>query len=356
MRGSGIENTMKYYAYIGTNSVRGSRGIYSVRIDGDVLTAEIVSAEPFYNAGSVALNRDESMLYAATEGMTFQGLADGGITGFGIAPDGRLTKTGGQRSHGQRTCCVALGNAEKSIYACNFFKGTMSIFDLAEDGSVLPARLVIDPPEDAKVKALHCVGPIPEEYVGVISLAECALVIYRADNGERVTSAVFPGKPFPRYFEACGRYIYAMMQMPDDIYVYESHLKEEGQIKLLQKISVMEEDFKGGKATSTIRVTPDGKWILAANRPSDTISIFRIQKDGILERNAVEKLPGKGPRDFHISRDGKIVVTALQRSDEISIHRFDGEQGMFREKAAILKIPSPASVAVGQGRMENVSL
>lgn len=343
-------NTKKYYAYIGTNSVRGSRGIYSVRIDADTLAAEMVSVQQFYNAGSLALNRNESMLYAATEGMTFEGFADGGITGFRIDSDGMLMKTGGQRSHGQRTCCVALGKSEKSVYACNFFKGTMSIFDLAEDGSVLPARLVIAPPDEAEIKALHCVGAIQEDYVGVISLAECALVIYREDNGERVTSAEFPGKPFPRYFEVCGKYIYAMMQMPDDIYVYESRLKEEGRIKLLQRISVMEEGYEGGKATSTIRTTPDGKWILAANRPSDTITIFRIKEDGTLERHAVETLPGKAPRDFHISRDGKIVVAALQRSDEISIHRFDGTKGVFMGEATMLRIPSPASVAVGQGR------
>lgn len=345
-----------YQAYIGTNSVRGSQGIYSVRIDADTFGAKILSAAPAYNAGGVALDKSERFLYAVSEGMTFDGYADGGVTSWRVEQDGSLTKLGGERSYGQRTCCVAVDSERENVYACNFYQGTWTAFPVAKDenvlnGSILPARLVIKPPADAGWKALHCVAPIGEEYVGVISLAECALVIYRGQDGKRITSYEFPGQPFPRYFETSGKYIYAMMQMPDDIYVFEEHLRENGSIRLIQKISVMDESYRGMAATSTLRATPDGRFLLAANRPSSTITVFERGEDGTLLRRNIVELPGKGPRDFHISRDGKVVVTALQHSDEISIHEMDYENGTLISRGEGVSIPSPAAVAVS-GRMD----
>lgn len=337
-----------YQVYIGTNSVRQSQGIYTVHVDGESLVPRIVSTCPFYNSGALALSEDERFLYAAVEGMTFDGLADGGVVGYETSPEGVLKKRNGRPSHGQRTCCVAVDTAGKSVSACNFYEGTMSIFDVDDNGFMEPARLVIAPPETAGWKALHCVGYIQEKYIGVISLAECALVIYRADNGCRVAEYVFPGQPFPRYFAAYGKYIYAMMQMPDDIYVFESCLENGGGIRLIQKVSVMQDSFIGPKATSTLRVTPDGRLLLAANRPTNSITVFLRMDDGALERSAIVTLPGKVPRDFHISRDGRIVVTALQKSDEICIHEIDYEHGTLRECSKVTGIISPASVAVGR--------
>ena len=340
-----------YYAFIGTNSVRGSRGIYTLRIDGDTGAAEAVSTVPAYNTGGLALSRDEQNLYAVAEGMTFQGYADGGVTAYQIHSDGSLTNLNGQRSHGQRTCCVAVDDNKKNAYACNFYDGTWSAFGLEANGALKPARLVVAPPEDAGWKALHCVAPIQDDYVGVISLAECALVIYRADNGERVTHYNFPGQPFPRYFAAVEDCIYAMMQFPDEIYVFKSHLKDQGSLELLQRVRLLDEAHEGMPATSTIRVTPDGSLVLAANRPSNTITIYSRQSDGTLVREHVVDIPGNGPRDFNISGDGALVVTAMQHSDEVYVLKIDYENKNLVQLGGPVKVPSPAAVAVS-GRVE----
>ena len=335
-----------YNAFIGTNSVRGSRGIYSLRIDGETGAAEVVSTEQAYNTGCVVLTEDGKNLYAVAEGMTFEGYADGGLTAYQVHPDGRLTKLNGARSHGQRTCCAAVDAEKKNAYACNFYDGTWSAFRLEENGALKPAHLVVEPPAEAEWKALHCVGTIEDDYVGVISLAECALVIYRAEDGARVTSFPFPGHPFPRYFAAVDHSIYAMMQFPDDIYVFESRLKEEGTIKLLQKVQLMDDAHRAMPSTSTIRVTPDHSLVLAANRDSNTITIYSRQSDGTLKTERVAELPGNGPRDFNISQDGALVVTAMQHSDEVYILKIDYERKNLVQLGGPVKVPSPAAVAV----------
>lgn len=341
-----------YNFYIGTNSVRGSLGIYSVSIDCETSFPKIISTSPIYNSGSLALSPDGKNLYSAVEGMTFQGMADGGVVAYNVEPGGKLIAVGGQPSCGQRTCCVAVDPEGKQVYAANFYQGTLTFFERNRDGTINPAMRVIRPEEKAPLKALHCVAPVEKDFVGVISLTECALIIYRKDTGERVTAWNFEGHPFPRYFETVGKYIYAMMQMPDDIYVFESHLSENGSLKLIQKTSLLPQTCREMRAASTIRATPDGKLVLAANRPTNSITVFKRLRDGRLDRRSVCVLPGEVPRDFNISQDGQIVVTALQKSDQICVHRIDYENMRLGPMEGMVSIPSPAAVSPGR-RMED---
>ena len=143
-----------------------------------------------------------------------------------------------------------------------------------------------------------------------------------------------------------------MMQMPDDIYVFESHLSENGSLKLIQKTSLLPQTCREMRAASTIRATPDGKLVLAANRPTNSITVFKRLRDGRLDRRSVCVLPGEVPRDFNISQDGQIVVTALQKSDQICVHRIDYENMRLGPMEGMVSIPSPAAVSPGR-RMED---
>lgn len=334
----------RYFAFVGTNSVRGSQGIYSVRIDGDTLQPELACTHQVYNTG--ALERHGSRLYAASEGMTFKGLADGGVYAYSWDENGMLTEIGAQPSHGQRTCAVCVDEAGTTAYGANFYQGTFAAWPLDENGAPGPARMVIAPPEEAgPFRALHCVKAVGEKYVAVISLAECALVIYDARDGRRITDFVFPGHPFCRYLETAGGCIYALMQDPGDIYVFRNRLDENETIEHIQTISVQREKMER-YGTTTIRVTPNGQLMLAATRNANSLTVFRVLPDGRLELGDVVTLPGETPRDFAVSGDGVFTVTCLQRTDEICIHRIDYEHATLQDTGWKLSIPSPAAMAV----------
>lgn len=340
-----------YHAFIGTNSVRGSRGIYTIEIDAETGDARVIAATQAYNSGGVALSRDEKNLYAASEGMTFDGYASGGVTAYRIEADGSLTRLNGQRSYGQRTCCTAVDRAKRNVYGCDFYVGTWSAYPVNEDGSLQPPRLTVAPPPDSDWPALHCVAAIDDEYVAVISLAECALVVYRGEDGARITSFRFPDGAFPRYLAVADNTIYAMLQMPDHIFVLENHLKEDGTLRHVQTISVMDEAHRNMPATSTIRITPDQSLVLAANRPSNSITVYSRNARGILTMEQVADIPGNGPRDFNISRDGRLVVAAMQHSDEVAVLKIDYEKKQLIPLGETIHVPSPAAVAV-TGRYE----
>lgn len=340
-----MDHQSKYYAWIGTNSVRGSQGIYTIEIDANSGVSKVVSTTQVYNTGRLALSADQHNLYAASEGMTFDGFASGGVTAYQIAPDGSLERLNGQRSSGQRTCCVAVDQAKRYAYGCDFYVGTWNAWPLNQDGSLQPASLSIAPPPSGW-QALHCIAPIDEDFVAVISLAETAVVVYRTADGSRVTSFQFPERAFPRYLAVTDNTIYAMLQGPDLIFVLENHLHVDGTLRHVQTIEVMDEAHRTMPATSTIRVTPDQRLVLAANRPSNSLTIFSRAADGKLTFERLVVIPGNGPRDFHISRDGKLVVVAMQHSDEVVVLKLDDENKTLIPLGEPIHVPSPAAVAV----------
>lgn len=344
-------NHSNYFAYIGTNSVRGSRGVYTLRIDAETLDGRVISAAPAYNAGGIAMAPDGCTVYTSVEGMTFNGLPSGGVHAYRVMENGVLQPIGGQRTYGQRTCCVAVDAAGKWVYACDFYDGDWCGYPVREDGTLGEAEKVIFPPEQFDNRRLHCIMGVGTDHVGVISLAEGALIIYDAKTCSRVAYFAFPERTFPRYLAENGKYIYALMQMPDDIYVLENRLESGEGLVELQKISVMPEGTKAMPSTSTIRVTPDGQMVLAANRDSNSISVYSVQTDGTLQQESFVHLPGNGPRDFNISRDGEIVVAALQHSDEVAVLKIDRENKTLHSTGKTIYVPSPAAVTV-TGRIE----
>ena len=332
----------KYLIYVGTNSVRGSRGIYTVAADPKDWSLEVLSTAPAYNAGGICLSPDRKNLYAAAEGMTFDGFAAGGVAAFAVGENGKLTRIAGQPTGAQRTCCVA--SDEKQVYSCDFIGGVWNAFPRDDEGRIGPACLNVAPPEGSGWPAVHCIEPVLS-YVAVMSLAECAVVLYRKDDGSRADIFPFKERVFPRYLVSRGEMLYAMLQTPGDIFVFHVD-PATGKMDFLQRTSVLEPDYQGFVGTSTLRITPDGALLLAANRSTNSVTVFTIEADGTLTRNSVNVLHGEVPRDFHISGDGRFIAAAMQRTDELQLSLIDYENKKLVPVGQGIHIPSPAAVAI----------
>ena len=95
-------------------------------------------------------------------------------------------------------------------------------------------------------------------------------------------------------------------------------LKFEGEeLKFIQKISTIPNDFKEKTTASGIKIHPNKKFIYASNRGHDSIAIFKILNEGILELINIQKCGGKTPRHFNISQSGEQLFVANQDSNSI---------------------------------------
>lgn len=336
-----------YYAYIGTNSVRGSRGIYCLKVNAETLGLEITDTCDFYNAGGLALSRDERALYAACEGMTFHGYADGGIAGFAVG-DGSVAETGWALGKGQRTCCVSVSPDGTAAAAASFMNGMLTLYHVDGDGKLTLTHEIPTPKADHMPEALHCVKLINDQEAAVISITENGVVLYDIGSGKRTGFFGFEKDEHPRYLESREGMIYAMLQEPGFIYVLKNEPDENGLLPMLQKISVLPADFVGRCETTTLRLTPDGRILIAASRGNNSLSVFAVQRDGTLKPTGVFPLHGVKPRDFNISGDGRLAVVACQQSDEVYVYRINAEKFMLEpEGYEKIHIPSPAAVMVG---------
>ena len=86
---------------------------------------------------------------------------------------------------------------------------------------------------------------------------------------------------------------------------------------------------------AAIKLTADGKILMASNRGHDSIAFFAVNEDGTLTMKNVAKLTGKFPRDFELMPGEKFMVVGHKMSNEIQVYAFD------REKCELKAVGAP---------------
>ena len=76
---------------------------------------------------------------------------------------------------------------------------------------------------------------------------------------------------------------------------------------------------------AAIKLTADGKILMASNRGYDSIAFYEVGPLGRLKLRNIAKLAGKFPRDFELMPGEKFMVVGHKMSDEIQVYAFDRE-------------------------------
>ena len=94
----------------------------------------------------------------------------------------------------------------------------------------------------------------------------------------------FPSGEGPRHFvfHPNGRWVYALGEESSTI-VFFAYDATRGALELQQSISSLPAGFAGTSFTSEVVISPDGRFLYAANRLHDTIAICSIGRDGRLK-------------------------------------------------------------------------
>ena len=86
---------------------------------------------------------------------------------------------------------------------------------------------------------------------------------------------------------------------------------------------------------AAIKLTADGKLLMASNRGHDSIAFYAVNEDGSLTMKNVAKLNGKFPRDFELMPGEQIMVVGHKMSNEIQVYAFN------REKCELKAVGAP---------------
>ncbi|MFL9560023.1 lactonase family protein [Acinetobacter baumannii] len=164
-------------------------------------------------------------------------------------------------------------------------------------------------------------------------------------EADKSRDASFKHGSGPRHmvFSPNGKQAYITAEMRSEIVTFnvqDGHLKKVAELKL-----VHEDKTPEFKSASGIILSPNGKYVIAANRGADNkLLVFKIQQNGLLGQPQVYKANGIEPRAFSFDESGKYLYVTNVYSNNISLFRFDTKNGSLKPLGDAAKISTPTDI------------
>ena len=137
-----------------------------------------------------------------------------------------------------------------------------------------------------------------------------------------------PSGDGPRHFafHPNGRWMYSLQEESSTLVKFD-YDPAAGTLTARQTVSSLPQGFQGTNYTSEVMISASGKFLYAANRLHDAISLFSIGPSGDLTYVAEEWTRGDYPRSFNIDPAGRYLYSCNQRGDAIATFRVDPRTG-----------------------------
>jgi 6-phosphogluconolactonase len=350
----------KFWAYVGTYTQKGSKGIYRFEFDAATgkLTDRAVAGETS-NPSFLALSPDRRFLYAVSEISDFEGKKTGAVAAFAVGKDGNLTALNKQPSAGTGPCHLVVDRAGKHVITANYGSGSVCVLPIESDGRLGKATDVVQHKGSSVDKSrqegphAHCVTlDAANRFCLVCDLGLDKVMVYRydAEHGKLTPNdppagSVAPGAG-PRHFafHPNGRFGYVTNEMDSTVTAFAWD-DQHGTLTNLQTLSTLPDGPVPGNSTAEIAVHPSGKFLFDSNRGHDTIVSYRIdEQTGKLTRVGEQGQDVKVPRNFAVDPTGKYVLVANQDGDSIVVFRIDPETGALSPTGTRVDVPMPVCV------------
>lgn len=139
------------------------------------------------------------------------------------------------------------------------------------------------------------------------SLVQTSVVKTRESAGPR--HVVFAPKSRP--------FAYVVNELDSTVTAYR-YDGESGALVAIQVLPTLPDDFTGSSRAAAIVIAPNGETLYVSNRGHDSIAIFSADsKSGRLQAVGYQASGGRKPRFMTISPDGRFVFAANEDSDNI---------------------------------------
>lgn len=345
------------YLLVGTYTGGESKGIYVYSFNEENASSILVSTIAASNPSYLAISPDQRFVYAVNEDAGSASYPDGGtVSSFSFnKSNGLLSPINKQFSGGKHPCYVTIDATGKWLFTSNYSSGTIGLFPVKKNGEIDHLIQLVEHkgsgPDTARQKTAHVHSSVlshNQEYLFVQDLGIDQIMIYNFNNkkgeltiGPTSFAASEPGSG-PRHFEFApnNSYAYLMEEMTGTVVTYKF---EDGELKPQQRLSALQENFKGEIGGADIHVSADGNFLYCSNRgTSNSISIFKInQEDGTLTLTGEQSTFGNTPRNFNFDPSGNFLLVANQNSNQIVIFKINKESGLLTDTGKRIFVPSP---------------
>ena len=299
------------------------------------------------NPSYLTLSKDGNYLYSVNELKEYHGIPGSLVSAYRLNKEaGTMEFLGSQFTCGMDACYVQLWQDEKWLLTANYSGGSIAVFPVLDDGSLGHASCVLrhaghgTHPDRQAGPHPHQILPAPDGcHVYVPDLGLDKLVCYRMDteNGWLVKDhwqdiAGIPGQGVRHgVFDSTGTRLYVMTEMAAQVNVYR-YDPQSGEALLMQTCDTVEHE--GWLLGAAVRLHASGKWLYVSVRGANQLVVFRVEEDGILTKLQTISSGGQIPRDFILTPDGRFLLAANQDSDNVCVFAVDADTGMLTQSFA----------------------
>jgi 6-phosphogluconolactonase len=288
------------------------------------------------------------------------------VSAFSIdAETGKLTLLNQRSSGGDGPCHLVLDKDQKNVLVANYGGGSVGVLPVLPDGTlgetnafIQHAGKSVNPSRQEKPHA-HCVALDPaNRFAFVCDLGIDKVMIYHFDSARGTLTPndppFFQAKPGAgsRHlaFHPNGRFAYLVNEL-DSSMTALAYDASRGELRELQTLPMLPDDFKGDNLAAEVVVHPSGKFLYSSNRGHDSIVHFDIdRKKGTLKFVERQPTAGKTPRHFAIDPTGKFLMVANQDSGNVVVFAINPRDGRLTKTGQTLEVPSPVCVKFFEGR------
>jgi 6-phosphogluconolactonase (cycloisomerase 2 family) len=357
-------------AYVGTYTPHG-QGIYLFVFDpiSGVLTQVKVVAQ-VQSPSWLTLHPNGTLLYAVNEIANFNGTTSGSVSAFSVdRASGDLTLLNVVSSEGALPVHMSVDPTGKFAFVANYGGGSIAVLPIQSDGSlgnatdvhtdvgaVGPILATNAPPGSFAISGHNA------PHAHMIESDQAGRFVLHTDLGQdRIYSwilnlstgtlspnstpfiSVPPGDGPRRFaFHPNGRWIYSINEEASTL-IFFDYDTATGLLTEHQMVSVLPPGFAGTSFAAEVRVSADGRLVMASNRLHDSIAFFRVDPmTG--ELTFIDDLWTQAdyPRSFTVDPTGKFVCACNQRSDVLTTFRISDGGGHGKIEGRYTPVGSPA--------------
>ena len=325
---------------------------------------------PSHNASWIAFHPSRDVLYAGNEVGDFGGTS-GSVSAYTYdRNDGSLHLLNVVSSEGAGPAHLSVDATGKFVFVANYAGGTAAVLPINGTGGLEKASCVVEdhgslgskvptsaPPGSFAFSGhdkphAHMIQADPgNRFVLQTDLGQDRIYVYRLDAsaGKLVPAAVpfvtVPDGDGPRHFvfHPNGRWLYSLQEEGSTVIFFHFD-PATGAMSRQQMLSTLPSGFAGTNFTSEILLSPDSRFLYAANRLHDTIAVFALEGEGRLRLLGETSTMGSYPRHIQIAPGGSWLYACDQRSDSIACFRVNKKTGGLSFSGKYTAVGSPACI------------
>jgi len=354
MNTNSIRNHSKFNLLVGTyTKTCDSNGVYIFEFD--ALSGElrlISSTENVINPSYLSVSEDNKYVYAINE--------DGEqstVSAFAYNSKEHTLKFLNKNKTLGADPCHIIDDAQNVIVA-NYGGGSIAVFKKMTGNTISEVRQLIQHEgkginKDRQEKPhVHMVYFSPDKnfvFANDLGLDKVFIYNYLPHANDQILTLKetidLKAGSGPRHaaFSKNGNFIFLLHELDGTLTTLRYN--KNGSLEILNETNSTPPNFNGSASSAAIKISPDGNFLYLSHRGDlNSISIYKISKNG--EIDFVDRIStgGKEPRDFAIDPFGNFLLIGHEETNNITIFKRDKTNGKITNTGKITEICAPVNL------------